>query len=267
MKSIYHLLWRIPLLVLHILSGLLQELVYLALLGKSWHRRPFGQHAIKYWMHLTTAILGLKITVNGTPAANQQTMIVANHISWLDIIALLSIQNSVFLAKDEVKHWPVIGYLVRSCGTLFIKRGNKTMLKHAISELVAALRRGQSVTLFPEGTTTEGSEVRNFYSGLFSAAIKTESLIQPVAIAYIRGGQPDLVAPYTEEASFIRHLLRLLRQDNTQIVIEFLPELCTHTLSRSELARITRQKIQQAIHEIKLDHGIVMDRLPLVESA
>ena len=248
MKAIFNLAWRLSLFLLHIISGLVQELVYYSLYGKNWHTHAAGKRAIQRWMRQLGFLLGLKITVSGIPSCFHKTMIVANHISWLDIIALLSIRDVVFMAKAEVRKWPVIGLLAAACGTLFIERGNKTALKQAIDSLVVPLRQGSTVAIFPEGTTTDGSTVLPFYSGLFSAAITTESYIQPVAISYIRLGQPDTIAPYTEKDTFVSHILKIMSQGSTHIYLDFLPKLRTQTYSRLELAKITREKIIQSLH-------------------
>ena len=195
MNALFNLIWRLPLFFLHVLSGLVQELAYFLIYGKRWHEKPVGRQAIQRWMRHLTYILGLKVNVSGTPSSYHSTLIVANHISWLDIIALSSIRSIVFMAKSDVKQWPLFGLLVAASGTLFIDRGNKSALRQAIDALAIPLRQGRTTAIFPEGTTTDGSSVQPFYSGLFSAAITTESYIQPVAISYHRNNQRDSVAP------------------------------------------------------------------------
>lgn len=249
MNKIFNLIWRLPLFLLHIFSGLMQELGYFLVYGKNWHEKPVGQNATQRWMKRLSSILGLKISVSGTASSYYSTLLVANHISWLDIIALSSLRNIVFMAKSDVKHWPVFGLLVKASGTLFIDRGSKSALKKAIKDLTIPLRQGRTVAIFPEGTTTNGSTVESFYSGLFSAAITTESYIQPVAITYRRNDQRDTIAPYTLEDTFFSHILKILQQNSTHIYLNFLPKIRTQTYTRAELADLSRDKIKLALQD------------------
>lgn len=247
MRSVLNLVWRIPLLLFHIISGLIQELLYFLIYGSAWYQKEAGRDAIQRWMKRLCQILGLKITTSGTPKPYFGTLIVANHISWLDIIALASLRHATFLAKSEVKSWPVFGLLARASGTLFIERHNKAALVKAVDTIAELLEQGKTIVIFPEGTTTEGKDVGHFYSGLFNAALKSRCLVQPVAISYIRNHQPDTIAPYTLKDTFILHLLRIMQQENTHIHFDFLAKIRPQSSTRSELANTTRARIRQSL--------------------
>lgn len=264
MKALINLTWRLPLFVLHILSGLLQELGYFLVYGKNWHETLTGRDAIQVWMKRLASILGLKVSVSGTPTIYHNTLLVANHVSWLDIIALSSLRSIVFMAKSDVKRWPVFGTLTAVSGTLFIDRGNKKALQGAINALSVPLRQGRTVAIFPEGTTTDGASVQPFFSGLFNAAISSESYLQPVAICYRRNNQRDSIAPYTLEDTFISHILTILKQDSTHVNLDFLPKIRTQPYSRNELATISREKIAQSLNNTKSDE--VPFTFPFAES-
>jgi 1-acyl-sn-glycerol-3-phosphate acyltransferase len=242
-----NLIWRLPILMIHVVSGLIQELVYFIVYGKHWHQNEAGRDAIQRWMKRLCQILGLKVSTSGTPKPYFGTLIVANHISWLDIIALASIRHATFMSKSEVKSWPVFGLLARASGTLFIERHNKTALVQAVDAIAELLEQGQTVVIFPEGTTSEGTDVGPFYSGLFNAALKTRCLVQPVAISYTRDQQRDDIAPYTLNDNFVIHLLRIMQQDSTHIHVDFLAKIRPHSYTRSELANTTRARIRQSL--------------------
>ena len=192
-------------------------------------------------------ILGLKVSTSGTPKPYYGTLIVANHISWLDIIALASIRQATFMAKSEVKSWPVFGLLASASGTLFIQRHNKAALLQAIESIAERLKQGRTVVIFPEGTTTDGKTVQLFFSGLFKAAIKTQCLVQPLAISYSRNHQRDNIAPYTLKDNFVIHLLRIMQQNATQVHFDFLSKIRAQSYSRTELATSARVRIQRSL--------------------
>lgn len=124
---------------------------------------------------------GLRIRVHASGYLDSRALIVANHISWTDILVLGSLRPAAFVAKSEVRGWPLLGLLARLNGTLFVPRGERASVARQVAELSEALARGP-VVLFPEGTTGDGSEVLPFRSTLFAAA--SGGRVQPVSIAY-----------------------------------------------------------------------------------
>lgn len=167
--------------------------------------------------------LGLDIRYHGqclqTPA-----LYVSNHISWCDIPAVGARVPLRFLAKSEVGHWPLIGWLARQGGTLFIQRG-AGRARQTRADMARVLSGGESVLFFPEGTSTTGQTVMPFHGLLLQAAQKAGVPIQPVTISYCRNGQPDPVAPFVGDTSFLRHLAALLRQPPDQVEVSFHPPL------------------------------------------
>jgi 1-acyl-sn-glycerol-3-phosphate acyltransferase len=152
--------------------------------------------------------LGLKITCHGEPSPGP-TLFVCNHVSWCDIPVLGGILPMTFLSKSEVGQWPLIGWLARQVGTLFIKRG-RGKASGIVDQVANLLDSGQSVMIFPEGTTSPGMTVLPFHGRLLRAANIAEVPIQPISIVYRRGKQPDHLAPFINDDGFARHLGRLL---------------------------------------------------------
>jgi len=140
--------------------------------------------------------------------AGAPVLVVANHISWLDIVALGSIVPLQFVAKHEVQSWPGLGLLVAAAGTLFIRRGSAEQTARVLDEMTWSLASGGRVVVFPEGTSTDGSMVRRFHSRLFHAAIRTRVPVQAVTLHY--SGRSAGLAPFTGDADFASHLWRLL---------------------------------------------------------
>jgi 1-acyl-sn-glycerol-3-phosphate acyltransferase len=119
---------------------------------------------------------------------------VSNHVSWVDALIIQAVQPSVFVAKDEVRGWPVVGAIASKCGVIFVKRSSITSTRQMVNEVVHALSNGFCVAGFPEGTTSIGSEVNPFYSNLFEASILADAQVLPIALRYTRAASNGIVA-------------------------------------------------------------------------
>ncbi|TJZ56092.1 1-acyl-sn-glycerol-3-phosphate acyltransferase [Streptomyces piniterrae] len=138
------------------------------------------------------------------------TLIVVNHISWLDIPALLAIEPMTLLAKREVAGWPVVGGLARRAGTHFIDRTNPRQLPYSIRELTDLLASGRSVAVFPQATTWCTADQGTFRRATFQAAIDAGAPVRPVTIGYTQHGLPSTVAAFCGEDTFAASLRRVL---------------------------------------------------------
>jgi 1-acyl-sn-glycerol-3-phosphate acyltransferase len=215
---------RAACLLLLIVGGIAFAGVLLFVLGRHWHCKRSGKRIMQGWMRLTARVLGLRIRRHGAPLTDP-ALLVANHVSWLDIIAIGSLVPSAFMAKDDVSRWPLIGRLAGFSGTLFIRRQSVSSLRAAIDKLAEILSLHRHVTLFPEGTSTDGQQVLPFHSGLFKAAEDAQVPVQALAIRYTREQRPDTLAPFIGEMTFLPHLLDILRARRTEVDVHFCPPL------------------------------------------
>ena len=119
------------------------------------------------------------------PGAVTSTLFVCNHISWLDILALLAVRPMRFVAKSEVRSWPMIGWMAMKTGTVFLRRNECRHLPQVKRTIEAALAHGGCIAIFPEATTTDGITVRPFHSGLFESAVVSGATVWPVALRTI----------------------------------------------------------------------------------
>jgi 1-acyl-sn-glycerol-3-phosphate acyltransferase len=236
--------------LLHLSWGMVLGLWLRLRQGEHWHQRRSGQATICRWTQQLNRILGLHCHVSGKPST-KPALLVANHISWLEIIALGSLQPTRFLAKDDVRRWPLIGALAAIGGTLFIHRHSNSALRRTQTEVAQALRAGQRVLIFPEGTTTDGQQVKRFHSGLFEAARSAHCTIQPIAIRYSRGNEVDRLAPFIDDDAFIPHLWHILQRGNTHITVHFCAPL-PRLESRQQLAQRSRESIVVALAKVPL---------------
>lgn len=208
-------------------------------------RRPQGRR--QRWYQQTLQRMGIEVEVLGHPHAGP-ALLVANHISWLDIPVLGAALDPRFIAKQEIRRWPVLGWLAQSHGTLFLQRGahQTAALLDVVTE---ALRQGQSMVVFPEGTTTCGDEVRRFHARIFAAAIAAQVPVWPIALEYARAEPSGLaVAPYVGQDVLLPHLWRLLHQERVRVRVHLLaPIPVTPETTRRLLAETARQQVLQAL--------------------
>jgi len=209
-----------------------------------------GRHGASAWAALKTAwfrglfrVLKLRLRVTGEPCG-EAGLVVANHISWVDIVVLGAQFNPDFVAKLEVASWPVLGYLARATGTLFLRRGDPEDARRLAERMSWRLRRGHRLALFPEGTTTTGDRVLRFHSRLFQPARLTAAVVQAAALRYT--GVAATLAPFVGDDDFVPHLWRLLQLPEIEVCLHYCRPL-TAGASADELARLTRSQILAAL--------------------
>jgi 1-acyl-sn-glycerol-3-phosphate acyltransferase len=204
---------------------------------------------IRDWSRRLLAILGIVVHNAGDrPAPATQSMLVANHISWLDIFVIHAQRPVRFVSRAEVKGWPVIGTLSSVTGTLFIERVKRKDAHRINAMLVEALAAGDWIGVFPEGVTTDGDVVRHFHANLLQAAIDRGIPLQPLALRYLQAdGKRSTAAPYVGEQSLAESLLLILEQVSITAEVRFLGPLPTQNRSRRELARVAETAIASAL--------------------
>lgn len=179
-----------------------------------------------------------------------------NHISWFDIPVLASQKPLHFLSKAEVRAWPVIGWFTAKAGTLFIQRGVTGAAENSLNEITSCLKDGGSVVVFPEGTTTDGSSLRNFHGRLLQAAINAQVKIQPVALRYPYKNSINPHVPYIDDMTFMDSVMGLTQSKPLHVELYFLPPLDAHLNSaESATSKQLAQAARQAIAD-KLDISI-----------
>jgi 1-acyl-sn-glycerol-3-phosphate acyltransferase len=214
-------LLRATLLGLHLLWGAALSLGVMLLPFAAVRRQVPAIAAA--WLTHGVAILGVRVLARGRPH-RAPVLMLANHISWLDILVLATQSDSGYVAKAEVAAWPVLGWLVRAGGTEFIRRGSHADLTRVRGRMTARLKAGERLTVFPEGTS--GSEIlpSRFRPRLIEAAVAAKVPVQPVAIYY--GSHPERIA-FVGEDSFLSNLWTLLGAESQLAEVTYLPVLGT----------------------------------------
>ncbi len=164
-------------------------------------------------------------------------LIVANHISWLDIFVLNSMQPARFIAKAELKRWPVVGRLSTNVGTLFIERERRRDTHTVNRHTVEALTRGDVVAVFPEGTTSDGTSLLKFHSSLFQPIVDAEGHVQPVAIRYRTPADEHSAAPaFVGDLTMLGSFWRLTGERSLVAELHLMPPLSAKERHRRELS-------------------------------
>jgi 1-acyl-sn-glycerol-3-phosphate acyltransferase len=197
------------------------------------------------WLQRTARHVGrvfqLKIESAGTIPT--RGLLICNHVSYVDIVVLVSLVPAVFVAKHEVKSWPVMGWLARLGGTVFIDRQRRTHVGEVNDEIQNALADGALVIIFPEGTSSDGKTILPFKSSLLEAATKPE---QPLTVGYIEyaidDGDATTEICYWGDAVFFPHLLNLLSKRSVRASVRF-ATVENYSTDRKELAQQLRTKI------------------------
>lgn len=212
---------------------------------KTIDRTPWARFCFRW----ACRCLGLNIHQHGSPS-NDTVLFVSNHISWSDIPILGSLARIRFLSKAEVGQWPLIGWLARQAGTLFIHRGGG-QARRVRGQIIENLQAGENVLVYPEGTTSAGLTVLPFHGLLLRAAPESKTPIQPVTITYRRDGRPDHLAPFIGEDEFHSHLLRMLRQPSARVDVVFHePVQSPEEVPTAELAASLRQTVLDGLTRV-----------------
>lgn len=243
------IVWRSLIIIGHILFGCLLILV-------TRKRDPSGvlvmpSSIVTWWHRRLINILNFQVTQTGQ-LPTRPVLLVSNHVSWVDIHLLGSLSSARFLSKDDVRRWPVIGWLASSTGTLFIKRGGGHTDSIA-GAIQGQLQAGHVLALFPEGTTTDGRDVRTFFPRLFAAVIDTDIPVAPVAIRYHIDGEYDPVAPFVGEQTLGENLLGLLGRKVNQVSVDFCQPLIDKENNRKALAESARNAIVSSLNDMMTD--------------
>lgn len=220
MRSFFRQITRAAALTLLTLTLLPVQLAAVALMPRLARRVPVFYH------RMGARILGLGIGAVGAPSAARPLLIVANHVSWLDIPLITAALPVSFIAKREVQGWPVFGLLARLQRSVFVDRTRRQQSTAANSEIATRLLAGDAMVLFAEGTSSDGSDVLPFRSALIGAATEAcakwpagKIFIQPLAVTYV--GEAHRAAPWHGEMDLLPHFAGVLRTPALRAVLSW----------------------------------------------
>jgi 1-acyl-sn-glycerol-3-phosphate acyltransferase len=236
-------LWRALRVAVHLAHGM--ALMALRFQHLAPARR---QDLVRWWSAKLLRIVGLQLRIHGV-ARPGGALLLANHVSWLDIAVIhAACPQARFVSKADVRRWPVLGWLIAGAGTLFIERERKRDAMRMVHDMAQALERGETVAVFPEGTTGAGAQVLPFHANLLQAAIAVSAPVQPVMLRYSAPGERFAwAAQYIDDTTLLGSLWRVLSARGLQVELQFLPSHGSHMSERRALAALVQAEIQQAL--------------------
>lgn len=242
-------LWRLPLLVILLLAGLVVEAALFPWVGAGPRRR-----VIRIWSDALVRACGVAVTID--PALRSDVdgrLIVANHVSWLDIFAINAVAPSAFVAKAEIRRWPLVGLLVAAAGTVFIERARRHAVHQVIERLRQRMRQGWSAAVFPEATTSDGRQLLPFYANLIEAACEEGVDVVVVALRYQGcdadgrdAGWPEAMT-YVGETTFLESLWQVTGARGVRVSVERATTLPSAGRTRHELAAEARAALSRSL--------------------
>jgi 1-acyl-sn-glycerol-3-phosphate acyltransferase len=236
-------LWRLLRVVVHVLHGV----AIVARRFRSLDARQ-RQQRIGWWSRGLLHAMGVGLVIEGQFRGGA-SLVVANHVSWLDIAAVhASCPRARFVSKSDVRRWPLLGWLIAAVGTLFIERERKRDALRVVHQMASALQSGDVVAVFPEGTTGDGRSLLPFHANLLQAAIATEVPVQPVALRYNEPGLDWSPAVSWMGATTLLHSAWAIAcARGVQVRVTVLPARTTAHADRRVLAQCLHDDIAAAL--------------------
>ncbi|HEY6897256.1 MAG TPA: lysophospholipid acyltransferase family protein [Rhodocyclaceae bacterium] len=243
---------RLARVALHLLWGCATVAGVFPFIGLQLRRRLKQR-----WSRQLIQVLGVKLQIHGE---QPRGMIVANHVSFLDIYAINALAPAGFVSKDDVLGWPVIGWLSRHTETIFLERGSRSAAQRTREHLAAELERGHLVALFPEGTTSDGHGVLPFHAALLQSTIDAGAPLTPVALRYLdKHGNTSQDAAYVGDTSLGQCLWSIARSEGLTVWVQVLPVMTSVDIDRRHLSAHAHRAISHAIQQRNPPHRYVAE--------
>jgi 1-acyl-sn-glycerol-3-phosphate acyltransferase len=185
--------------------------------------QPERDARVQRWAERMLAIMGIRLQVQGTPPVAGPALLVCNHLSWLDIVAIHAARHVRFVSKAGVHHWPIVGTLAVGAGTLFIERESRRDALRVVHHMAEALRNGDLIAVFPEGTTSDGRGVLPFHANLLQAAIVADAPVLPAALRFADAatGETSQAPRYIDDDNLFVSLWNVLAAPPLLAIVRF----------------------------------------------
>jgi 1-acyl-sn-glycerol-3-phosphate acyltransferase len=247
LAGIFRLTYRLPLLLLHIVIATPVTVLFQRPRGRSilLAGQPFAEVLSCWWSRVICRIFGISRRLTGDFQPGAQ-LVVANHISWIDIALLHSFAAMGFVAKAEIETWPLLGTVARAGGSVFHRRGSHDSASGVAEQMTRRLQENRRVAIFPEGGILPGDGVKLFHARLFAASIEAGVPVQPVMLRYLRDGSRYDDITFLPGENFMVNFLRLLMQKPCMADVRVLPLIETAGKQRRQLAGDAEAAVREA---------------------
>ena len=240
-------LWRLLRLLAHGLGGLWTIKTRFA----QWDQ-PAREQAVQRWAARVLELAGIELQVSGEPLASGPVLLVANHISWLDIVVMHAAGYCRFVSKADVQHWPLVGSLATGAGTLYIERASRRDAMRVVHHMRDRLQAGDVVAIFPEGTTGDGRTVLPFHANLVQAAISADVPIQPLALRFADGqGAASFAPSFVGDETLVGSIWRTLSASALVAQVRY----GTPQVHGDRDRRAWAQDLQTAVEQLRSELG------------
>ncbi len=211
---------------------------------------------IQAWSTHVLEAIGVRLSVAPSSAqigSNNIQLWVANHVSWLDVLVIQALQPCVFVAKSEVRHWPLVGHMAQACGVVFVDRSSSSSARKMVDDVASALHHGYCVAGFPEGTSSEGHDVSLFHANLFEAAIDRGVEVVPLALRYTdaRTGLLCMQAAFVGDLGFMQSLHQVIRTSHLTVGVKIGSTLSPQGHSRRTLAHLSHRSVSSQLQTLQ----------------
>jgi 1-acyl-sn-glycerol-3-phosphate acyltransferase len=238
---------RVALRLARVLAHLLKGLCVCTLVFP-WLGRPQRLMHVGRWSTELLGIFRVSVTLAPSGCTVGQGLLVANHVSWIDIFVINAMFPARFVAKSEVRGWPLVGTLCDRAGTIFVARTNGRALRQTVAKLVGALGDGERIVVFPEGTSSAQGMLLPFRANLFEAAVTARVPVQPLALSYVDAdGRPHSAVEYIGATSLVESMVAMLSGDPIRAVLQVMSVLPASANDRHDLARRAHHAVGDAL--------------------
>jgi 1-acyl-sn-glycerol-3-phosphate acyltransferase len=213
---------------------------------------------IRVWSRQLVRLLGIHINYNISAIATARQvdthgLVVSNHISLIDIFVINAVMPCGFVSKAEVASWPLIGWMSRQTGTVYIERGNRRAAQRTREHMVSALAGGQRLAMFPEGTTSDGDHVLPFHGALLQSAVDAEAPVHALSLQYLSNdGRPSQAPAYIDDMTVLDCLLATLRTGSLSAHLTHVATFAAPHQDRRHLAHRAHQVIAAKLRNDRL---------------
>ena len=240
--TLFRALWRVLRGLWHLLTGLWTVYVHFPRL--SLEQREMRVQA---WALQLLAVWGIHLQVTGQPVSSGPALIVSNHISWLDILVIHAARYCRFVSKSDIRSWPLVGMLATGAGTLYIERTRRKDALRMVRDMTEAMRDGDVLAVFPEGTTSDGLDLLPFHANLIQSAIDARADVQPMALRFMdaASGQVTTAPCYIGDDTLLGSIWRTLTAPPITAVVNFGVPQAAQGQERRAWAQALRQEVNR----------------------
>lgn len=234
-------------ITLHVLWGLLAAHVLFPVL-------PAGvrDFLVRLWARGVLLALGIRVRLHHDPLSTPLretpgSLLLINHTSWVDVFVVASVMPTRFVAKAEISRWTLLGKFAGAIGTIYVERGKRHAVAHVNAAVVERLRARQTIGIFPEGTTTDGSVVLRFHANMVQAALEAGAPVYPIGLQYCQDERPTKAAAFIGDMTMAASLWQILMTPRLTVNLHWLPALDTAGHTRHAIADAARTAVVRAL--------------------